>query len=159
MATDDHREWFANTILRGIKGNQFRTSLSTLAAITALACIDQTKASTVNIGDLDLESLATPELVLAAEIDLGFGRHASVDREKVQLALLRRVFSERIAINDAAEAATLAIVVQHIIDGIALGSADTTPIEKVLLAYAAGFHFLWSACRTGSVKEQFVSRK
>jgi len=132
MATDDHREWFANTILRGIKGNQFRTSLSTLAAITALACIDQTKASTVNIGDLGLESLATPELVLAAGIDLGFGRHASVDREKVQLALLRRVFSERIAINDAAEAATLAIVVQHIIDGIALGSADTTPIERVL---------------------------
>jgi hypothetical protein len=131
LATDDHREWFANTVIRGLNAGQFRTPLSTMAARTALACTDS-KARTVNQSTLDPNSLATPELILAAGIDLGFAQGSIIDRDIIEGALVSRLLVDRFPINDAAEAATILISFQRIIDRIALGSPETTPTERVL---------------------------
>jgi hypothetical protein len=131
LETDDHREWFANTIIRGLNEGQFRTPLSTMAARTALACTDS-KARTVKQNTLDLNSLATPELILAAGINLGFGQGSIIDRDIIEGVLVSRLLVDRFPINDAAEAATILISFQRIIDRIALGSRETTPTERVL---------------------------
>ena len=89
-ATDDQREWFANTILRGLRNGLFRTPVSLLAASTALFYLDETKATTVQANILDTSKLATPELVLACGIDLGFERQAKLTRKDIQFDLVGR---------------------------------------------------------------------
>jgi hypothetical protein len=131
-AAGDHREWLANTILRGIRGNEFRTVPSSLAAATALACLKPAKAMTAGASPLDPATLPTPDLTLVAGIGLAFPRCTPANQGSIESALVRRVLSERVGINDAAEAATLLSLFGRLIDGIALGGSDTSPVERII---------------------------
>jgi hypothetical protein len=131
-AAGEHREWLTNTILRGIRGNQFRTSPSLLAAATALACLEPAKAATDSGPHLDSATLPTPDLALIAGIGLAFPRCPHPNQGNIEDTLVRRVLSERVGINDAAEAATLLSLFRRLIDGIALGSSETNPVDKII---------------------------
>jgi hypothetical protein len=129
---EEHREWLANTILRGVKGNEFRTISSSLAAATALACLEPAKAATAGAPVLDPVTLPTVDLTLIAGIGLAFPRCAHTSQGDIEDALIRRALSERVSINDAAEAATLLSLFQRLVDGIALGSRETSPVDRVI---------------------------
>jgi REase_DpnII-MboI len=131
-AAGDHRKWFANTILRGIRGNEFRTIPSSLAATTALACLEPAKALMASTPSLDPTTLPTPDLTLVVGIGLAFTRCAHTNQERMENAVVRRVLSEHVGINDAAEAATLLALFGRLIDGITLGGSDIRPAERII---------------------------
>lgn len=130
---DDQREWFSNTIVRGLKAGQFRTQVSLLAATTALRYLDETKATSAGLQKIETSNLATPELVLACGIDLGFERQAQLPRKQIQLHLVSRILSETIRVGDAAESGSIWIVVRRAIDGLVLISDDATPLQKIIV--------------------------
>lgn len=132
-ANDDQREWFANTIVRGLRGGLFRTPVSLLAASTALSYLDEAKAATIQANILDTSKLATPELVLACGIDLGFERQAKLTRKDIQLDLIGRILGETITVSDASECSTIWIVVRRAIDGLVLGNEEVTPLQRVVV--------------------------
>jgi hypothetical protein len=132
-ATDDQREWFSNTILRGLKAGQFRTQVSLLAAITALRYLDEAKATAAGTQKIDTSGLATPELVLVCGIDLGFERQAELPRKQLQSDLIHRILSETIRVGDAAESSAIWIVVRRAIDGLVLVSDEATPLQRIII--------------------------
>lgn len=132
-ATDNQREWFSNTIVRGLKAGLFRTSLSLLAATTALRYLDEAKAISAGSQTIETSKLATPELVLACGIDLGFERQAQLPRKQLQLDLVSRILSESIRVGDAAESSSIWIVVRRAIDGLVLISDDATPLQRIIV--------------------------
>lgn len=131
--TDDQREWFSNTILRGLKTGQFRTQVSLLAATTALRYLDEAKAIAAGPQKVDTSGLATTELVLACGIDLGFERQAELPRKQLQSDLICRILSETIRVGDAAESGAIWIVVRRAIDGLTLVSDEATPLQKIIV--------------------------
>jgi hypothetical protein len=128
----EHREWLADTVLRGMKQGQFRTPLSQFAAHRALELVDASKAAQTECETLDIDTLGTADLVLAAAISFGFGAPASSFLDGVELALLSRVLKQPFVVGDAVEAATLAIVSQRAIDRVILGSAEGSAEERIL---------------------------
>lgn len=132
-ATDDQREWFSNTIVRGLNAGLFRTSVSLLAATTALRYLDETKAATAGSQKVETSQLATPELILACGIDLGFERQAQLPRKQLQLDLVSRILSETIGVGDAAESSSIWIVVTRTIDGLVLISDEAAPLQKIIV--------------------------
>jgi hypothetical protein len=130
---DRHREWLAETIQHGLNTNEFRTALSSLAAATALICLDPSKASATKlVAALDLDTLPTPDLLLACTIGLGFPRCTQANIAEIEDALVKEVINEPIAINDAAEAATLCAIFQRVIDSITIGLTKKTPTERTI---------------------------
>jgi hypothetical protein len=127
-----HQEWLANTILRGITQGQFRTPLSRLAAHVALATVDAAASAKQQVPALDVGTLGTSDLILAAAIQLGFMTPVASDGAAVEQALLSRAFKQPIPINDAAEAAALAVLARRATDHIVLGSAETTPEDRIV---------------------------
>lgn len=129
----EHREWLANTIVRGMSQGQFRAPLSRLAAHAALAMLDAPAASKQSAIPFNANDLGTADLTLAAAIHLGFGGLASGDDVRVEEALLARALTQAIPIGDSAEAATLAIVAQRAVDRITFGSTEATPEERIVV--------------------------
>jgi hypothetical protein len=129
----EHREWFANTALHGMKQGQFRTPLSQFAAHRALAFVDPSKATHVEPPTLDVDALGTADLVLAAAINLGFGPASDEGSEAVEAALLSRILKQPFAIGDAVEAAALATVSERATDRIRLGASDISAEERVMV--------------------------
>jgi hypothetical protein len=127
-----HREWLINTILRGINSNQFRTALSSFATLTALLHLDPSPTSGIKVPELALDSLSTTDLLLLAAAGLGFPRSALRNMERLRPAVLKRVLGERVAVNDAAEAAALLVVFQRILDGIAPGVSERSQTNKII---------------------------
>ena len=52
--------------------------------------------------------------------------------ERLRPAVLKRVLGERVAVNDAAEAAALLVVFQRILDGIAPGVSERNQANKII---------------------------
>jgi hypothetical protein len=128
----EHQEWLANTILRGVTQGQFRTPLSRLAAQVALATVDAAASGKQQVLSLDVGTLGIADLILAAAIHLGFMVPMAGDGAAVEQALLSRAFAQPIPINDAAEAAALAVLVRRATDQIVLGSPETTPEDRIV---------------------------
>ena len=128
----EHQEWLANTILRGMTQGQFRTPLSRLAAQVALATVDAAASGKQQIPSLDVGTLGIADLTLAAAIHLGFMAPVASDAAAVEQALLSRAFTQPIPINDAAEAAALAVLARRATDQIVLGSPETTPEDRII---------------------------
>jgi hypothetical protein len=131
--SDDQREWFANTILRGLRSGLFRTPVSLLAANTALSYLDEAKAATLQANGIDTSKLATPELVLTCGIDLGFERQAKLNRKDIQFDLVSRILGETITVSEESECSTIWIVVRRAIDGLVLGAEEATPLERIVV--------------------------
>jgi hypothetical protein len=129
---ETHREWLIDTILRGINSNLFRTGLSSFAALTALLHLDPSSKSRIEAPEFALDSLSTTDLLLLAAIGLGFPRSALTDIERLRQAVLKRVLGERVAVNDAAEAAALLGVFQGMLNGIAPGVSESSPTDKII---------------------------
>jgi len=127
-----HREWLANTILRGIDGNQFRTALSAFAASTALLHLEPSWKPALKVADLAIDALPTPDLLITAAIGLGFPTPASLDMKMLHQAVVARVLRERIPVNDAVEAAALLAICQCMLDQLELGVSESSPMEKVI---------------------------
>jgi hypothetical protein len=132
MATDDQREWFANTIVRGLRTGQFRTPLSKASALTALTYVDQKKGAAMDQAPVDMETLSTPELVIAAGVDMAFTQSSLLSRDAIEQELVSRLLKGQIAVNDAAEASTVFILFNRVIDRIALVGGETTPVDMVM---------------------------
>jgi hypothetical protein len=128
----EHRSWFSATILRGVAQDQFRTPLSRRAAQAALALVDDATAGKVTAPALDVSSLGTPDLILAAAICLAFGSNVPGEEMKVQQALILRVLSEPLTIGDAAEASALGIVIRRGLEQFDLSSPEVTSDERVV---------------------------
>jgi len=128
----EHQEWLANTILRGMTQGQFRTPLSRLAAHVALATVDDAASGKQQVPSLDVGTLGIADLTLAAAIHLGFMAPVASDAAAVEQALLSRAFTQPIPINDAAEAAALAVLARRATDQIVLGSPETTPEDRIV---------------------------
>jgi hypothetical protein len=127
----EHRKWLASTILHGMAQGHFRTPLSRLAAQAALATVDETVASQESAAPLDLDTLGTSDLTLAAAIHFGFS-YAMPHDAPVEQALISRALMQAIPVGDASEAATLSIVAQRAVDGFAFASPETTPEERIV---------------------------
>jgi hypothetical protein len=80
----------------------------------------------------DPATLPTPDLTLVVGIGLAFPRCVQANQGNIESALVRRVLSERVGINDALEAATLLSLVGRLIDGIVLGGSDNSPVERIV---------------------------
>jgi hypothetical protein len=80
---------------------------------------------------LDLASLASQELMLAAGIDLAFGS-VGPPRAEIEQAMLNHLLRNEIAVSDVTEAATLFVALHHIRDKIALSSEASTPTDRIL---------------------------
>lgn len=137
----EHREWLASTIVRGVTQGQFRTPLSQLAARAALATLDYTLAGRQLATPLDIDTLGTADLALAAAMHLGFGDPVPGDAARIEMALMSRVLVQPFSISDAAEAATLAILAHRAVDRIALGSSEGS-IEEHIVALCRRFPLL-----------------
>jgi hypothetical protein len=128
-AANGHREWLSKIILQGLNEGQFRTPLSRMAAKAAL---NETSAPTEYELALDFASLVTPELILAAGINLGFGRESLLDSEQVERIVVDRLMTERVTISDAAEAATVLVLLRRIASRIDIGNRGSAPVDLVI---------------------------
>jgi REase_DpnII-MboI len=131
QSSDAHREWFGGTIRKGLAEGQFRTALPKTAAFAALKCLAQLKATDGKPPLLDLASLASHELMLAAAIDLAFGS-IGASRAEIEQEMLNHILRTEIAVSDVTEAATLFVSLQRIRDKISLISEASTPADRIL---------------------------
>jgi hypothetical protein len=129
--SSEHREWLASTISRGIRQEQFRTPVSHLAALTALAAMDDAEARRQETFFIDTDSLSTPDLILASAIELAFGELTAGDEMRIESALLSRALRTSIAIGDAAEAAALVVMAGRVTDRVQLTSAGTPSVDLI----------------------------
>ena len=129
---DEHREWLADTILRGVKQSQFRTPLSHLAANVALSTISATTSSGVAPPDLQLDSLTVQDLLLTAGISLAFAGRTNIDPAHLERVFVQRLLKEPLRLNDTADAAAVLVLCHKIIDRAMLTSSDGKADEKIV---------------------------
>lgn len=129
LASNGHREWLGKVIVQGLNEGQFRTSLSRMAARAALNEVNGTAESEP---ELDLSSLGTPELIIAASMNLSFGRESLLDSEQVERIVVDRLMTERLTICDVAEAATILILLRRIMSRIVINTRKSAPAELVV---------------------------
>ncbi len=127
----EHREWFANTIIRGMTQSQFRTPLSQLAAHTALAMVNYPEGRN-RAAALDVESMGISDLTLAAAIQLAFGELVAGDEVRIEQALMSRALRAAIPIGDAAEAAALVVLAGRVADRMELVADGTNPEDRIV---------------------------
>ena len=106
-AADSRRTWFVDTLRRGFSNHHFRAPASVLGAYVALGLLDREAAEGQRLDLIQLSHLATTELILAVGIDLAFPHFSPISRDDLERELLDKVITQEIAINDAAEAATI----------------------------------------------------
>lgn len=128
---DGHGEWMVSTIQRGFNTGQFRTPVSAIAAEISAKIINSQTSAEMPQSRVDLSSLETSELVLIAGIYLGFGQNEDAEVSRLEQAIIKRILEREIQVNDAAEAITLSIVAQRAADGIALRSAQSSPLDLI----------------------------
>jgi len=105
--------------------------VSHLAALTALAALDDVEARRQEAFIVDTDSLSTPDLILASAIQLAFGELTAGDEARVEAALLSRALRASIAIGDAAEAAALVVMAGRMTDRVQLTSSGTSPVDLI----------------------------
>ncbi|MBI1204956.1 MAG: transposase [Rhodopseudomonas sp.] len=124
-------DWLSDTIIRGFKAGYFRTPLTTAAAQAALLALASSKSGQIQHQPLNLESLSGTDLLLTSGIELAFGGVVA-EPLKLEERLIKAVISHPIAINDAAEAAAIAVIGQRVVDRLTFGSSETSPVERVI---------------------------
>jgi REase_DpnII-MboI len=132
LTADEHREWLADTILRGMRQSQFRTPLSHLAANVALSTLSATKSSEVAQPDLPLDLLTGQDLLLTAGISLAFPERTNVDPLHLENVFIQKLLHEPLRLNDTAEAAAAIVLCDKIVARAALMNSDVKSDERIV---------------------------
>lgn len=130
--TLSQREWFAETILKGLKANKFSTPISKGSAFTALAYVDPDKAELNDEETIEVAELTLSDLLLVAGIRLAFARAPFPEVQILQQEWLSRLLKEEIPINSAIEAAATVVLANRVVDQIAIMDRADNSIDLIL---------------------------
>ncbi|MFA6243348.1 MAG: hypothetical protein WC655_20585 [Candidatus Hydrogenedentales bacterium] len=130
---DGRRTWFVDTLRRGFSNQYFRSPASSLGAYVALALLDREVAENQHLDLIDLPDLATTELILVAGIGIAFPNLSPVPPDDLERELLGRVLTHEIAVNDAAEAATLFAFAQRVRDRLLAPKSLIDDLDKITI--------------------------
>lgn len=130
---DDRRTWLVEAIRRGFSSGHFRTPLSAFGAVSAVTIIDHEAMRHLPVLSLDVQNLSSAELLLMTGIEFAFG---CLDRslvEAVESALLDRILTRPLPLNDVTEAAAAYVSALRIRDRTLAPKALMDDLEKVLI--------------------------
>jgi hypothetical protein len=135
MATDVQRMWLLATIRRGLKDREFTDVMSQAAVACAECIVNKTESGSTNpVTARPLEGMATRELVFVTALRLLISDRAAIDIDiaGAEDEIVRRVLATGVPAQDAAEAASLYVMLKQAIDCIAtVPHSDTDPITKI----------------------------
>lgn len=130
---DDRRLWLVEAIRRGFTYGHFRTPFSAFGAAAAVTIIDHDALRYLPSQSLDVPNLSVAELLLVTGIDLAF-RCLEPDLAQVaESALLDRILTRPVPLNDVTEAAAAYISALRIRDRTLAPKALMDDLEKVLI--------------------------
>jgi hypothetical protein len=134
LPPDDHRRsWFVEAIRRGFTSSHFRTPLSVFGAAAAVAIVDHDALRHLPSQSLDVPNMSVAELLLVAGIDLAFRCLDPDHAQDIESALLDRILTRPVPLNDVTEAAAAYISALRIRDRTLAPKALMDDLEKVLI--------------------------
>jgi hypothetical protein len=139
MATDVQRLWLLATIQRGLRDREFIDVMSQAAVACAECIVNKAESGSINpVIARPPEGVATRELVFVTALRLLISDRAAIDAAiDIDIAdaedeIVRRVLATGVPAQDAAEAASLYVMLKRAIDRIAtVPHSDTDPITKI----------------------------
>lgn len=130
---DNRRSWLVEAIRRGFTSGHFRTPLSVFGATAAVAIIDHDALRHLPSQSLDVPNLSVAELLLVTGIDFAFRCLEPDLAQAAESALLDRVLTCPVPVNDVTEAAAAYISGLRIRDRTLAPKALMNDLEKVLI--------------------------
>jgi hypothetical protein len=130
---DDRRSWLVDSIRHGFASGHFKTPLSVFGATAAVAIVNHDALRHLPNQTLDVPNLSVAELLLVAGIDLAFQYLDPDLAQVIESALLDRILTQRIVLNDVTEATAAYISALRIRDRTLAPKAMMDGLEKVLI--------------------------
>jgi hypothetical protein len=134
-ATEVQRGWLASTIQRGFVDRQFVVLTSQVASACAERLVNPGKKSDCGApcGGQPLADFDTGELLFLTALGLLFPGRAAIEVVAAEQEITTRVLSAGVPARDAAEAAALYVVLNRVIERMALGTgSDHDPVAKIV---------------------------
>jgi hypothetical protein len=133
MATDAQRVWLLATIQRGFRDREFIDVVSQAAAACAERIVNKAESGSSNpVIVRPLNGMATRELVFVAALRLLVSDRAAIDLASAEHEIVTRVLATGVPAQDAAEAASLYVMLKRAIDRVVtVPQSDIDPITKI----------------------------
>jgi len=134
-ATDEQRGWLTSTIQRGFVDRQFVVLTSQVASACAERLVNPGKKSDGRVprGGQPLADLDTGELLFLTALALLLPERAAIELGAADQEITTRVLSGGAPARDTAEAAALYVVLNRVIERVALGAgSDHDPLAKII---------------------------